>query len=59
MQSQIRRRTARVSWRRGTRRSSRLLPHRYRDEDLHVFRYMSQISRRVTSEYIDKLLSRR
>ena len=57
MHSHTKRLMTRATWTRGTRKRIRAIPPRYQDHDLRVFRFMSKISRRVTGEEIDQLIS--
>jgi hypothetical protein len=41
---------------RGTRKRTRPMPLKYQNYDLHLFRQMSKISRRVTAQEIDELI---
>ncbi len=41
---------------RGTRRRTRSILPRYRDDDLRLFRHMSRLSRRAIANYVDRLL---
>lgn len=57
MHSHTKRMTAGITRAIGTRRSLRAIPRRYQDDGLRVFRYMSRISRRITGEEIDELIT--
>jgi hypothetical protein len=57
MRLHARRNHVRTGWVRGTRKRSRRIRPRYRDDDVRIFLRLSQNSFRVAGNYIKKLIA--